>query len=690
MLLRRKRTRPAVCGNRNTHPAPVPVTPAESLEARRLMAVTVFTIQPDLSRITLSAEAVGVNLSRQETGSLTARYDGTIAADVTPGGIRFLGGSDMVAEMRGRFDPGDAPGNYAGQARQFTVTIAEAAIRNLRLDVLSAALTTDSLGNFPSNSVNVAATGGTFDYDINSIGEGTFNLAGPVVANSTTTPSNVVQVIDGTARLTMPVDVTYTYNNPPAELHLRGQIVAVAPADRGLRPRIDAHGGAIGTGYRSMFITTPGATPVAVVDAAGLTVSDYDSPALAGATVVLDPVPNQPDELLTVDTGVTPINSSYDAATGTLTLTGNGSPAQYQQVLRTLTYDNNAAEPAFSERTMRITLSDEVGAGASAVNTISVEEPFNVNVARIGTNAGPQGGRTVTFVDADGTITTVNLIGGGHAYVRFTGAATQLLQNGAITIGGTDVQLQRIDVSGTNALSKLAMRVVGGADRAVNLGGVVSTGPLQTVGGKGVNLTGDLDVNGRVVKATFNNVTNADITATDILKMTVAGALTNSDITLSAPSSPLVPVLGSLAVKGAITDSRISAAGNLGSIKAASLVGSEIYAGIAGTDRFPSVAADFANEAFLAKLTLKAPLGTAAFDNSVVAANNMGRISLGLIDTDNGGVPFGVAADVIAGLSGTNAAGQRLTLTRLDDPNVLAAALPALPFTFGDFQIHLV
>ena len=94
---------------------------------------------------------------------------------------------------------------------------------------------------------------------------------------------------------------------------------------------------------------------------------------------------------------------------GTLTLTGNGSPAQYQQVLRTLTYDNNAAEPAFSERTMRITLSDEVGAGASAVNTISVEEPFNVNVARIGTNAGPQGGRTVTFVDADGTITVDEL-----------------------------------------------------------------------------------------------------------------------------------------------------------------------------------------------------------------------------------------------------------------------------------------
>jgi hypothetical protein len=68
----------------------------------------------------------------------------------------------------------------------------------------------------------------------------------------------------------------------------------------------------------------------------------------------------------------------------------------------------------------------------------------------------------------------------------------------------------------------------------------------------------------------------------------------------------------------------------------------------------------------------------------------MGRINLGLIDTDNGGAPFGVAADAIAALSGFNADAQRLRLLAQDDPDVLAAALPALPFTFGDFQIRLV
>jgi hypothetical protein len=233
------------------------------------------------------------------------------------------------------------------------------------------------------------------------------------------------------------------------------------------------------------------------------------------------------------------------------------------------------------------------------------------------------------------------------------------------------------------------MRARGG-NMAVDLGGVTSAGPLNTVGGRGVNLLGDLDVNGRINKATFNNVTDADITASSILKMSVAGAMTTSTLTLDDPFAPLVPVLGSLAVRGSITGSRITATGNIGGIKAGSLVGSDVYAGITGTDRFPSTAGAFANEAVIGRVALKAPLGTASFDNSVIAANNLGRISLGLIDTDNGGVPFGVAADAIASLAGTNASGQRLTLVLLDDPAVLAAALPALPFTFGDLQIHLV
>jgi len=251
------------------------------------------------------------------------------------------------------------------------------------------------------------------------------------------------------------------------------------------------------------------------------------------------------------------------------------------------------------------------------------------------------------------------------------------------------LRLLRIDAYGTTALSRLNIRAVGG-DGQLNLPALRVTGPLNTVGGKGVNLTGDMDVNGRINKATFNNVTNADVTADSILKMTLTGTMQDSTVTLADPFTPLVPVLGNLSVRGNINGSTIQSVGNMGGIKAAAMVNSVLRAGVIGTDRFPSVAGDFANEAGILKVTLKAPLGTASFDNSVIAANNLGRLALGLVDTDNAGVPFGVAGDTIAALGALNSSGQRLRLALLDDPAVYAAMLPQLPFTFGDFQIRLV
>jgi hypothetical protein len=651
--------------------------------------MTVFTVQPDLSKVTLAADVLGVTLTRQSAGSLLARYEGAIVTDVTDTGIQFLGGSDAAPETRGKFDPGNAPANYAGEATQLGVNIANAAIRGMKLDFTSAVTPVDANSNFPSNAIHVHTTAGSFAYDVVNNPEGSFNLAGQDAVNSITTPSSVLALANGTFRLTIPLDVTFNYSNPSAKLRLTGQIVGIAGTDRGLRPRLDANGLEFGTGHRAVFTTGETAAPVAVVDATGLTVADNDSPALTGATAVLDIVPDQPNEVLAVDTTGTPISAMYDAATGTLSMTGNATPAQYQQVLRTLTYNNTGTAPTFGTRTVNVTVSDEVGPGAVAANTVSVQEPFNINVARLGTDAGPTGGRTVTFADADGTISTITIVGGGTAFVRFQGAATQTLSRGAIRITGPAVSIDEIDVTGSNALSRLSVRTAGG-NKTIDVGRISSDGPLFSVGGKGVNLTGDMDVNGRVTKAVFNNVTGADVTAGSVLKMTLTGSMLDSTLTLEDPYAPLVPVLGSLSVRGAITNSRVSTTGNIGSVKAGGLVNSEVYAGVVGTDRFPSVSSDFGNEASILKLTLRGPLGTASFDNSVVAANNLGRINLGLIDTDNAAAPFGVAADTIATLSGTNALGERLRLIRLDDPAVLAAALPTVPFTFGDYQIHLV
>ena len=660
---------------------------AERLERRRLFAITVFTVDPTLSALTLDGQAAGYDFKRQADGSLRARYDGAIVADYSPGtSIRFLGGSEVVAEMRGRFDPGNAPGNYAAEVRQFGVSVFEGVVRRLQLDLFSDLIPVSG-GNFASSAERVRTTAGRFSYSTPVLDD-SFDLGGKEIANKTATPSSVITGIDGTTRLTIPVDVTYQYDTvgSSAEFHLTGQVVATAGPDNGLRPRVDADGSALGSSFAGVFTTGGAAVPAVATGDDGLRITDFDSTALVSATAVLPSRPDGAAEVLAVDTAGTGLTAAYDDVAGVLTISGSATPAVYQQVLRTLTYADTAATPTLGDRTVRVTASDALGAGPAVDNVISVEEPFNVNVARVG--AGEN--KSLTFADADGTLTTITLSGGGVVTVRLNGAEQQTPRKGAsVLVTGTAIQLVKLEVTGTSPLSRLNVRTSGG-NGAVDLGGATVDGPLATFGGKGVNATGALDFDGRVNTLSLRDVVSATITAPGFGKLNVAGSVVASSLTAEDAFNPLLPAIGNLQVKGTITGSRVAAAGTINAVKAAGLVNSEVYAGVVGADRFPSTAADFGNEAAIRKLTLKAAPGVAAFDNSVVAANNLGKIVLGLVDTDNAASPFGVAADTFASVSGSNAAGQKLRLSKLDDPALLAAALPALDFAFGDLQIRLV
>ena len=657
---------------------------AERLERRTLFATTVFTIDPSLSSVTLSGEAAGFDLKRQDDGSLKARYEGQIVTDYTANtSIRFLGGSDIIAETRGNFDPGGAPGNYAAEVRQVGVTMLEAVIRRLELDLFSQPIAIAG-GSFASAGENVRVTRGRFSYDTIAQDD-SFDLDGQETSNKTAAASTITTGGDGVTRLTIPVDVTYEYSSASAKLQLKGQIVATVGPDAGLRPHVDANGSSFGSGFSGTFIT--GGPAVAAVAAGddGLRVTDFDSPTLTGATVTLVNRPDGTAESLAVSTAGTPLGASYDAAAGVLTLSGTGTPADYQTALQSLQYDNDAATPTLGDRTVRIVVSDSSGAGPATDSAIGVEEPFNANVARVGDGEA----RSVTFIDADGTLTTVALTGGGTATVRLQGAAQQTNRRGRIVVAGTNVAFVRLEATGTGPTSKLTIKSVGG-NGAVDVPDAVVDGALASFGGKGANATGTLDFNGRVNAAALGNATGATISAPSIGKLGVAGSITNSTLALEDPFNAALQALGKLTVKGAIVDSRVETGGTIGALKASRLVNSEVYAGITGVDRFPSTAASFASEAAIFKLTLKAPAGTAAFDNSVIAANNLGKINLGLVDTDNAGGPFGLAADAIAAVAATGPTGQRLKLLGLDDPATLAATLTASGFTFGDLQIHVV
>jgi hypothetical protein len=89
----------------------------------------------------------------------------------------------------------------------------------------------------------------------------------------------------------------------------------------------------------------------------GLSVSDPDSPALAGATVQITANYALGHDVLSF-TNRGSIKGTFSAATGTLTLTGPASPGQYQSALRSVTYRFSGSVSTWLDRTVTFTVSD--------------------------------------------------------------------------------------------------------------------------------------------------------------------------------------------------------------------------------------------------------------------------------------------------------------------------------------------
>ncbi|MEO5332742.1 MAG: DUF4347 domain-containing protein, partial [Magnetococcus sp. YQC-5] len=99
-----------------------------------------------------------------------------------------------------------------------------------------------------------------------------------------------------------------------------------------------------------------------------LTLGDVDDLTLTGASVQITSNYLSSEDVLAF-TNQSGITGSWNAATGTMTLTGTATKAQYQTALRSLTYQNtNTDKPNLANRTVRFTItdgnSDATGAGA--------------------------------------------------------------------------------------------------------------------------------------------------------------------------------------------------------------------------------------------------------------------------------------------------------------------------------------
>ena len=150
-------------------------------------------------------------------------------------------------------------------------------------------------------------------------------------------------------------------------------------------PTIDLNGADVeGTGYSATFTEDEGAEPI--VSTVGLFINNGTDTELLATKATLTNLPDGAAESLAADKGSTSLTVQYSAATGELTVTGKGSVAEYEQVLRTLTYNNTSQSPDnVTDRIVLITVSDGALTSQPATSTVAINA---VNDAPVLDNSG--------------------------------------------------------------------------------------------------------------------------------------------------------------------------------------------------------------------------------------------------------------------------------------------------------------
>jgi peptidyl-prolyl cis-trans isomerase A (cyclophilin A) len=206
-----------------------------------------------------------------------------------------------------------------------------------------------------------------------------------------------------------------------------------------------------------------------------------------------------------------------------------------------------------------------------------------------------------------------------------------------------------------------------GVNLALNGGGaalgdfkasVIRSGTWKITGNAGSiqaggSLSWDPTFSGSVKSIRLMGASILSVTAGSVADFNVRGTLQSSMLTLTGAGT----VLGKFVVSGALTNSTVNASGNIASILAGSMSGSQIYAGVASLpagQTLPNSLSDFAAAASIGSVNLVAKKGATAFANSQIAAQHLGKLSLGAVQTSNSSQTFGVAGHTVAAVSGTD------------------------------------
>ena len=251
---------------------------------------------------------------------------------------------------------------------------------------------------------------------------------------------------------------------------------------------------------------------------------------------------------------------------------------QDASVLPEATYTVQSSDPALvNAAVVGNTLNLTYGAGTGVADvTVTATDPMTgatvQEVFRVGVGATPttpldvtigdNAPATVSFTDADGTVSTISLRG-GNATVRFNGVGlAQAVAGRVVNVTGTGTELTSITATGTSARSRLAVTGRGG-DNIVIVNGITADGPLGAVTARDATLRGTaafagavgrLDL-GRAVGATINiggssqdrpgtisvvSAEDTDITSAAPLRSLALGGATNVDPEADIITAPAI------------------------------------------------------------------------------------------------------------------------------------------------------
>ncbi|OEK00001.1 hypothetical protein BFP97_00005, partial [Roseivirga sp. 4D4] len=211
-------------------------------------------------------------------------------------------------------------------------------------------------------------------------------------------------------------------------------------------PELDLDASGAGTGFTNSFTENGGAVNITDTD---VSIVDVEDANIASATITLTNRPDGALESLIVN-GALPggiTASSYNSATGVLTLSGSASKADYITALEQIQYNNTDVDPDETDRSITVVLNDGTEDGNTATSVISVTK----------VNSAPE-------IDLDGS-TSGN---------DFTTAFTE--GGGAVSIADTDIAITDSDDTNIETVTITLTNILDGTDESLAVNGALPGG----------------------------------------------------------------------------------------------------------------------------------------------------------------------------------------------------------------------